>query len=428
VIGRLSVGGKIISFLEPKALTCITFTGRWRFWVKQEAIEELEKPTGAVRCTKDLVEEALFERRRDLFTEVELVFFDTTSLYFEGQGGEIGQRGHTKDHRPDLKQMVVGMAVDVEGCPICCEMWPGNTADVTTLVPIVKRLRERFRLREITVVADRGMMSQKRWRHWKAVIRLSATLSGCGCAARRKLISRCSGAASSGWTVFRSAARPRTRPRRKIKEVWVENRRYVVCLNEEERRKDAHDREAIVGHLKEQLRQGDKSLDGTKRFAKDSRKHGCFHLVGAPNGATALQQLAMSPVVVIAEGYATAATIAKHGKVPTLAAYDSGNLLSVATSIRERWPNKAIIIAGDDDHGLENNPGREKALAAAEAATGIAIFPNFSAEQRANGLTDFNDLATQNSDVISRQLDEVFQGVREQRLAASQSIELARAV
>ena len=119
------------------------------------------KPTGAVRCTKDLVEEALFERRRDLFTKAELVFFDTTSLYFEGQGGEIGKRGHNKDHRPDLKQMVVGMAVDVEGRPICCEMWPGNTADVTTLVPIVKRMRERFRLREITVVADRGMVSQK---------------------------------------------------------------------------------------------------------------------------------------------------------------------------------------------------------------------------------------------------------------------------
>jgi hypothetical protein len=60
-----------------------------------EAIEELEKPTGAVRCTKDLVGEALFDRRRDLFTEVELVFFDTTSLYFEGQGGEIGKRGIT---------------------------------------------------------------------------------------------------------------------------------------------------------------------------------------------------------------------------------------------------------------------------------------------------------------------------------------------
>src|SRR6478735_680059 len=60
----------------------------------------LWKPTGALRCNKDLIEEALFERRRDLFTEVELVFFDTTSLYFEGCGGEsIGQRGHNKDHR-----------------------------------------------------------------------------------------------------------------------------------------------------------------------------------------------------------------------------------------------------------------------------------------------------------------------------------------
>jgi hypothetical protein len=126
-----------------------------------DAVEQLQKPTGAVRCNKDLIEEALFERRRDLFTEVELVFFDTTSLYFEGQGGEsIGQRGHTKDHRPDLKQMIVGMAVDVEGRPICCEMWPGNTADVTTLVPVVTRMRERFRIREITVVADRGMVSQ----------------------------------------------------------------------------------------------------------------------------------------------------------------------------------------------------------------------------------------------------------------------------
>jgi putative DNA primase/helicase len=144
--------------------------------------------------------------------------------------------------------------------------------------------------------------------------------------------------------------------------------------------------------------------DGTKRFAKDSRKYGCFHVVGAPNGAAALQQIAMSPVVVIAEGYATAATLAEHGKVPTLAAYDSGNLLSVATSIRERWSDKAIVIAGDDDHRIENNPGRDKARAAAEAVAGVAIFPNFTAEQRAKGFTDFNDLGTQNPELVSKQL------------------------
>jgi phage/plasmid primase-like uncharacterized protein len=151
-------------------------------------------------------------------------------------------------------------------------------------------------------------------------------------------------------------------------------------------------------------------------------------VVGAPNGAAALQKIAMSPVVVIAEGYATAATLAEHGKVPTLAAYDSGNLLSVATSIRERWPDKAIVIAGDDDHGLENNPGREKALAAAEAVAGVAIFPNFSAEQRPQGFTDFNDLAIQNPEVVSRQVNEVLEGVREQCLAATQSVELAAVV
>ena len=120
-----------------------------------------QKTLGTPRCLKDLIEEELFERRRDLFTEVDLVFFDTTSLYFEGRGGEsIGRRGHNKDHRPDLYQMVVGMALDVGGRPICCEMWPGNTADVKTLLPTAKRMRERFRLREITVVADRGMVSQ----------------------------------------------------------------------------------------------------------------------------------------------------------------------------------------------------------------------------------------------------------------------------
>jgi Transposase DDE domain len=125
------------------------------------AADQQSSPPGPVRCTKDVLEERLFERRRDLFTEVELVFFDTTTLYFEGQGGEtLGERGHNKDHRPDLAQMAVGLAIDAQGNPICCELWPGNTADVTTLVPIINRLRQRFRLRDITVVADRGMVSQ----------------------------------------------------------------------------------------------------------------------------------------------------------------------------------------------------------------------------------------------------------------------------
>jgi len=68
------------------------------------------------------------------------VFFDTTSIYFEGSGGDtLGYLGHSKDHRPDLNQMVVGAVLDGNGDPICCELWPGYTADVNTLLPITDR-------------------------------------------------------------------------------------------------------------------------------------------------------------------------------------------------------------------------------------------------------------------------------------------------
>jgi len=84
-------------------------------WLGEELPEEQQ--SGATpfvpRTTKDIVEEELFAQRRNLFSGLDLVFFDTTTIYFHGEGGEsIGQRGHSKDHRPDLKQMVVGIVLD----------------------------------------------------------------------------------------------------------------------------------------------------------------------------------------------------------------------------------------------------------------------------------------------------------------------------
>jgi putative DNA primase/helicase len=154
--------------------------------------------------------------------------------------------------------------------------------------------------------------------------------------------------------------------------------------------------------------------DGTKRFARESRKHGCFHVIGAANAAEGLQKLANSPVIAIAEGYATAATVAKYGHVPAIAAFDAGNLLAVATALHERWPDKGIMIAGDDDHKLENNPGRVKAIEAAAAVGGLAIFPNLTAEQREKGMTDFNDLALANSRLAKHQLEEAVWRGRQQ--------------
>ena len=131
----------------------------------------------------------------------------------------------------------------------------------------------------------------------------------------------------------------------------------------------------------------------------------------------------------IAEGYATAATVAKYGNVPTIAAFDSGNLLAVATALRERYKDKPIIIAGDDDHRLENNPGRAKALEAAAAIDGVAIFPELSAEQREQRMTDFNNLGRAQPEVVARHLEAAVHEVRQDRAVRrehSPSMELAR--
>jgi Antirestriction protein len=148
--------------------------------------------------------------------------------------------------------------------------------------------------------------------------------------------------------------------------------------------------------------------DGTKRFAKDSKKEGCFHPVGG------MDALAAAPALVISEGYATAASLAEGLGHATVAAFDSGNLPHVARALREKFPDKPIVIAGDDDKAQEiergHNPGRAKAEEAAKDVGGKAIFPIFApGEQQANpkGFTDFNDLANKSElgrDGLKRQV------------------------
>jgi len=84
----------------------------------------------------------------------------TTSLDFEGAGGQtLGRHGHSKDHRPDLPQVILAVLIDGDGRPVCSELWPGHVADVTTLIPVIDRLRTRFAIGRICVVADRDMIS-----------------------------------------------------------------------------------------------------------------------------------------------------------------------------------------------------------------------------------------------------------------------------
>jgi hypothetical protein len=231
--------------------------------------QQADKTPSAPRCTKDRIEEDLFACRRDLFTDLQLVFFDTTSIYFEGEGGQdIGRRGYSKDHRPDLYQMVVGAVLDGQGRPVCCELWPGNTTDVTTLIPVVDRLRSRFGVRRVCVVADRGMISQETIAALEQEDRGWSYILGARMRSQHEVRDEVLSRPGRYRVVHPPRARSDDPSPLKVKEVWVEGRRYVVCLNEDEARKDAADREAIVAALREQLRCGDTSLVGNKGYRR----------------------------------------------------------------------------------------------------------------------------------------------------------------
>ena len=178
----------------------------------------------------------------------------------------MGRLGHSKDHRPDLKQMVVGVILDDRGQPVCCEMWPGNTADVNTLIAVIKRLRARFHIGKVCIVSDRGMISAEtmdfldkeeipyilgaRMRKMKEI--------------RDEVFSR----AGRYREVHPEGSSARDPSPLKVKEVMVDGRRYIVCLNEKQARKEAADRQAIIHSLQEKLRSNPRSLVGNKGYRK----------------------------------------------------------------------------------------------------------------------------------------------------------------
>jgi len=237
-------------------------------WLGEEIV-----PTAAgalaPRCIKDLIEERLFERRRDLFSDLSLVFMDTTSLSFHGAGGDsLGAYGHSKDHRPDLKQMILAVVIDGEGRPICTEMLPGNTADATVLLPVVDRLRERFHIGRVCVVADRGMIS-------------AATIA----ALEERKLEYILGARERSSAVVRRLVledeqpltpllveRARGETQLFVKEVKIGEARYILCRNQAEAERDRSDRQAIVAGLSKQLARGDKALIGNSAYRRYLRR------------------------------------------------------------------------------------------------------------------------------------------------------------
>lgn len=230
-----------------------------------EEISDQKDRTHAPRCNKDIIEEQMFDRRKNLFTDLDFVFLDTTALYFEGAGGmTTGERGHSKDHRPDLKQMVVGALLDDRGKPIACEMWPGNTADVTSTIPVVTRLKERFGANRFCIVADRGMIAKDTMSALEAA-ELSYILG-----VRMRLVKEVKTEVLADTTpyeeVYPEGVHSKEPSPLKVKEVIVNGTRYIVCKNERQARRDEADRNAIVESLKEKIAKAPSSLISNKGY------------------------------------------------------------------------------------------------------------------------------------------------------------------
>jgi transposase len=239
-----------------------------------KAMAWLGETTDDDRPITELIEEALYRHRQPLFGELSVAFFDTTSLYFEGRGGAtLGQRGFSKDFRPQLHQVVLGIVLDGHDRPIASFLWPGNTADVTTLLPVVERLRTRFAISRACVVADRGMIS-------------AATIAGLeaqgidyilGVRERSTAEVRTTVIDDDGVAVPLTILRQKGETDLAIKDVVLGGRRYVLARNPEQARKDAETRTALLAGLERKLTQGDKALVGNagyRRFLADPAGEG----------------------------------------------------------------------------------------------------------------------------------------------------------
>ncbi len=107
------------------------------------------------------IENALAKRH---LSEGSLVLYDVSSTYFEGRHCPLARFGHSRDERSGNPQIVFGLLTDSEGCPVAVEVFEGNTGDPTTVASQVDKLRQRFHLKQVILVGDRGMLTSARIR------------------------------------------------------------------------------------------------------------------------------------------------------------------------------------------------------------------------------------------------------------------------
>jgi len=162
--------------------------------------------------------------------------------------------------------MVVGALLDNKGKPVCCEMWPGNTSDVETLIPVIDRIRSRFHINQCCIVADRGMISAETLKDLEE--RQIPYIFGTRMRKVKEIKEDILSYPGRYRDVCTEGASSKDPAPLKIKEVIINNKRYIVCLNPTQARKDAKDRQAIIDSLREKIKTNPKGLIGNKGYRK----------------------------------------------------------------------------------------------------------------------------------------------------------------
>ena len=184
-----------------------------------------------------------------LFSDLRLVLFDTTSVYFEGRGPEVlASYGYSRDRRPDRRQFILGLLTSREGLPIAHVVLPGSTSDLKALQTALQSLVEKLPVTEVIMVMDRGMVSDENLRELQ-----EAGIQYIVGAKLRHLKTRQALAIAGRYQVVADNLR--------VKEVKLEeDRRHIICYNPIEAERDREQREAMVAYLEEKLSQGVKGL------------------------------------------------------------------------------------------------------------------------------------------------------------------------
>ena len=149
---------------------------------------------------------------------------------------------------------------------MCCEMWPGNTADVKTLIAVIKRLRARFHIGKVCIVSDRGMISAETVNFLEK--EEIPYILGARMRKNKEIKDEVLSRAGRYCEVHPEGSSAKDPSPLKVKEVMVEGRRYIVCLNEKQARKESADRQAIIDSLTQKLRSNPRSLVGNKGYRK----------------------------------------------------------------------------------------------------------------------------------------------------------------